>query len=116
MHFQQRQFKGLNATQMKRVNINSSNVGGAIPFNKVGVTYLKSDELIKRLEKQERQMNMAHKTELKNVKNLAIRHSIDFVKDSAKRVTQIISKEHRHIAREFLKFRNKTFDKMEIMD
>ena len=59
---------------------------------------------------------MSHKTEMKNVKNLAIRHSVDFVKDRAKQVVKLISKEHRHNAKEFLKFRDKTLDKMDIMD
>ena len=47
---------------------------------------------------------------------MAIQHSIEFVKTNSKRVGQLFSREHRQIAREFLRFRNKTLEKMDKMD
>ena len=53
---------------------------------------------------------------MKNAKQLAIQHCIEFIKTNSKRVGQLFSQEHRQIAREFLRFRYKTLDKMGTMD
>ena len=43
--------------------------------------------------------DQAHRTDLKNVKNLAIAESIDFVKESSSKVTKMLSIAHRNVIR-----------------
>ena len=65
------------------------------------------------LEKQAVQQAKAHQTDLKNMKSLAIRESVEFVKRSSKGISANLTKEYRHIACQFLTFKNNTFDKMD---
>ena len=46
----------------------------------VAYSAVDGQELGKRLKTQEKLLKLSHKTELKNVKNLAVAESIDFVK------------------------------------
>ena len=61
-------------------------------------------------------MRQAHRIELKNVKNTAINESINFVKQSSQRVTKLLSSNHKNIARQFLEFKQATYEKMDKMD
>ena len=70
----------------------------------------------RQLERQARQYAKAHATDLKNVKNLAIHESVDYVKKSSAKVAKQITKEHQHIARQFLHFKERTWAKMDRMD
>ena len=51
------------------------------------------------LKKQEKIIGQAHRTDLKNVKNLVIQESIAFVKQSQENVTQLLCREHSMITR-----------------
>ena len=47
---------------------------------------------------------------------MAIQHSVDFIKTQSKRVGQLFSREHRQLAKEFVRFRDKALYKMDTMD
>ena len=53
---------------------------------------------------------------MKNVKNLAIHESIEYVKKSSQKIAGQLSKEHQQLALQFLHFKEKTFEKMDRME
>ena len=76
-----------------------------------------SDENVQKLLKnQEKALNLAKKTEMKNVANLAMQDASNYVKESMDKLIKVLSKEHRFMAMQFIQFRGHTFlamDKME---
>ena len=59
---------------------------------------------------------MAHRTEIKNVKNLAIEDASAYVRSSMESLVKLMSKEHRTVAGQFLQFRERTNDTMSAMN
>ena len=47
---------------------------------------------------------------------MAVQHSLDFIKAQSKHIGQYFSREHRQLARQFLRFRDKALYKMDTMD
>ena len=52
--------------------------------------------------------NHLHQQEIRNVKNLVMEESEDFLKK--------MTKEHQNIAKQFIEFKKKTYEKMDTMD
>ena len=50
------------------------------------------------------------------MQNMAVKESVEFVKHSSERITRLLSVEHRKMVRQFIAFRNQTFEKMDKMD
>ena len=62
-----------------------------------------SDENVRKLLKsQEKALNLAKKTEMKNVTNLAMQDASNYVKESMDKLIKVLSKEHRYMAMQFL--------------
>ena len=58
-----------------------------------------SDEnVVKLLKSQEKALNLAKKTEMKNVTNLAMQDASNYVKESMDKLIKVLSKEHRFMA------------------
>ena len=62
-----------------------------------------SDENVQKLLKsQEKALNLAKKTEMKNVTNLAMQDASNYVKESMDKLIKVLSKEHRFMAMQFI--------------
>ena len=73
-------------------------------------------ELQKKFKEQEKSIKQMHKTDLKNVKALAVAESIEFVKKSSNIVTKLLTISHRNTIRQFIEFKNAAYEKMDKQD
>ena len=72
----------------------------------VGEQVLTDSAVLNKLIQSNKKMNgLAHTTDLKNARELAIKESRDFVKATSQKVTRLLSLEHRKMAHQFKSFK-----------